>query len=169
MNTNFWVAIITILILIASYFILQSVLLYLGIGFILSVIGKPLVTILQKIKIKNFIISKTLASVITLLTYHIIIIAIVLVLSPLVHKQALTLAEFNPAETMKSIQPIVVKIESTILDITGEKINATEYVQNKISSVVNLGDFSNIISIITSLTGNILWHFLPFLLSHFSF
>ena len=60
------------------------------------------------------------------------LIAIVLVLSPLVHKQALTLAEFNPAETMKSIQPIVVKIESTILDITGEKINATEYVQNKI-------------------------------------
>ena len=53
MNTNFWIAIITVLILIASYFVLQSVLLYLGIGFILSVIGKPLITILQKIKIKT--------------------------------------------------------------------------------------------------------------------
>ncbi len=155
MNTNFWIATITILILVASYFILQSVLLYLGIGFILSVIGKPLVTILQKIKFKNFVISKTLASVITLLTYYIIIISIILALSPLVYKQALTLADFNPTETMKSIQPLVVKIENTILDITGEKINATEYVQTKISSVVNLGDFSNIISIITSLTGNI--------------
>ncbi len=155
MNTNFWIATITILILVASYFILQSVLLYLGIGFILSVIGKPLVTILQKIKFKRFTISKTFASVITLLSYYAIITSIALIFSPLIYKQALTLAHLNPNATLNSVEPIVQNIENIIYDLTGEKINAQEYVQKKISAIVSLGNVSNIISIITSLTGNI--------------
>lgn len=155
MNTNFWIALITILIIVAGYFILQSVLLYLGIGFILSIIGKPLVTILQKIKINNFTASKTLASVITLVSFLTVLIILVFTLSPVIYQQALNLTNISPSETIASLQPLINEIEQRIFNLTGNEIHIQQYLMDKISSVLNMGNISNIISTISSITGNI--------------
>jgi predicted PurR-regulated permease PerM len=154
-KTSLLIAGFTIALVIFFYWLLKSILVYLGIAFVLAIIGRPLINLLEKIKFKKFRMKRGLASFITLLAYYSVIFFLFSLLAPYVIQEAKSLSEISPNEVINTIKPIVETVEEQILSITGNDFSVEAYLKEKVIALFDMTNISNFLNSITSMMGNI--------------
>lgn len=156
---KYFIAAIGILIagLIIWYF--SNIIAYILIAFVLSLIGHPLVSLIDRIKISKFVIPKPLNAFISLALIWTLIFTFFRIFVPIVADEAQELSSINTEVLQKSLEEPLKSAENWYLEIsnkTGAKsINFEEYVTNKIVAFLNVSDLSKIFQTITGLLGDI--------------
>lgn len=138
----------------------RDIVTYLIISFILSLIGKPLVRILEKIRIKKFRLSRSMCAAISLFSIWFFIFLIFRLLIPIIINEVHTFSNLN-VDTQKFLSNFnntIQTLETTINNF--KKAGETPFVLKdfataKVSSLMSLSVVTSIINSFTSAIGNI--------------
>ncbi len=136
----------------------KSIIAYILISAVLSLIGRPLADLLNKIKIRKILMPKWLSAIITLIAIWILVYSFFRVFIPILANEANELANINIQKITTSIEEPVQKIEEFLSKYNiGEEENITieKYITNKIISVLNFTSVSNLFAILAGILGNI--------------
>jgi predicted PurR-regulated permease PerM len=145
-----------ILILAAWYF--QNIVAYILISAVLALIGKPVVDLLGKIRIRQFGIPKSIRALIALSLIWFIFLTFFRFVIPLVISEIDKLSVLDPNRIMVSLAEPLNNIESLIdkYQLNGkEKFTIEHFVTQKLTSVFNASFISNFFNSIAELLGNI--------------
>ena len=148
--------IFTVCLFALLYFLLRSILLYLAIAAVLSIVGSPLMKLLSKFQYKRFRISKGLAAFATLSTFIALIVIAITFIAPMIGKESARLAKINPDRLISATREPMSLLEDYITSLTHEKVSIEAYVREKVVGVLNFANLSNWIKAITNFTGGAL-------------
>ena len=147
---------IIILVFLAWYFI--SIIVYIIIAAVLSLIGKPLADLLNKIQYKNIKIPRWISALITLIAIWIVFYSFFRIFIPVLANEANELSNINIQKVIKSIEEPIEKADKFIqqYQIGGSNnISIQDYITEKISSIISFSNVSSIFSEIAETLGNI--------------
>ncbi|MCC6838107.1 MAG: hypothetical protein IT234_06180, partial [Bacteroidia bacterium] len=77
---------------------LKSIIIYIAVAVIISLIGQPFLKLYSKIKIKNFILPKTIVAILSLASIAGIFLLLVSMFIPLIVEEARIISQINPNE-----------------------------------------------------------------------
>jgi len=148
-----------ILILLACVWFFRNIVVYILVAGVLSIMGRPLVDLLCRIRIKSWKFPRSLSALITLAIIWGVIISFFVIFIPLVTKQ---INYFSSIESEKLVQLVDVpiqKIESIFRafdsSITSE-LSLKDYITRKIASVLNINMIQNFLGSIVGILGNLI-------------
>jgi len=158
MNKYTRIAIISIfsILFVYSLWFFSSLVVYMIISLILSLIGMPLVKLLIKIKILKWRIPVSLAAGITLLTEIAVVISVILIFIPIVSYQADVIDNIDNSRVSNGLLKAVQNMDKTLIDygLIQENEPLEDIIDKKVDKIVNIATFSNLIKSLLSLTGN---------------
>ncbi len=138
------------------YFI--SIIVYIIIAAVLSLMGKPLADLLNKIRYKNIKIPKWLSAFITLVTIWIVFYSFFRIFIPILASEANELSNLNIQVVINNIQEPIEKLDELIQKYSINENNnrsIQDFITEKISSIINLTNVSSIFSGVAATLGNI--------------
>jgi len=154
--TRIVITVVFTIVLFLSLWYFSGLVTYLIISLISSLIGRPLVRMISKIKIKNFQVPISLAAGLTLFLQLFFVIAVILVFIPVVSHQADVISNIDnnrvSSGLMKTIDNVDKKLNQYGLIDGSEPLDVL--IDNKITQLINVATFSNLIKDLLSLTGN---------------
>lgn len=136
----------------------KSIVAYILISGVLSLVGRPLVDSLNKLHLGKIKIPRALSALATLIFMWIMIILFFRVFIPLIANQAREISSIDANSLIIKFQGPIDKIEQLLLNfninaLTDQSIE--QYLSEKLMSVLNLSLLSNFFSSMASLLGNI--------------
>ena len=156
-NKKWYVAIPIIIVVGFLLWFFSSILTYILIAAILSIIGHPLVKLLNNIKIGKYNFPRAFSAVITLLFMMFLIFLIFWLIVPMITKQADLLSGINTDTLSKSFQDPINYLQNLLIKynliLPGE--NITKNISSQLVSVVGITQFSNFINSIVSFTSSL--------------
>lgn len=129
-----------IVVLLLLLWKIREIGIYFGISVVLALIGRPLLDLLTKIKIGERRFPNWLGAVVVLITYIGLITAIVLIIVPVITKQANIIAELDSNILLEAFSTPVEWYQSWVEKLGLEEFNQ-EYVEEKLLSYL---DFSSV-------------------------
>ena len=154
----FLIAIAIILVgLIAWY--LKTIVVYIIISVVLSLIGHPLVKLYSKIRIRKKHLSPTLSSLFSLLTIIAIIIGLFSLFIPLIIEQARIVSKINPNEVVTAFQQPLQNLEYTLQKYqisSGNGESIQQIAASKLSSILGFQEISFYAQRIIGVIGSII-------------
>jgi predicted PurR-regulated permease PerM len=153
-----WYIIIPVVIIIcflAWYF--SNILVYILVATVLSLIGRPLVRWLDKIRIGRFSFPHTLSAAVTLVVIFSVIAGIVALILPLLVNQAYTLSQINVQAIIDAHRAEMNSVSDYLISynfITADQ-DVETVVAQKISAVIGKVNISDIINSAIGFTGNL--------------
>ena len=154
----FLIALAIILIALVAWF-LKTIVLYIIISVILSLIGHPIVSLYSKIRIGKKHLSTTLSSVLALFTLIAIIVGLFSLFIPLIIEQARIISKINPGEVVTAFKQPLQNLEYTLqkFQISSENSEPIEKVMaSKLSSVLGFQEVSYYAQRMISLLGSVI-------------
>ena len=132
---------IALVIYLIWYFI--SIVTYILIAAILSLIGQPLINLIIKVKIYKYRLPRTLGAAITLLLLWAIIFTFFSTIIPTVAHEAKELSEINVNDVLLKIREPIEQIQNFISKFQdGKDFSVTQYAADKIVSVLDVSSIS---------------------------
>jgi len=155
---NKWVFIIIILLVIGFlvwYF--SSILIYILVAAVLSIMGRPLVYLLDKIKIGKRKFPHTLSSIITLFVIYGAIFGFFALVVPMLINQIASLSALNPELLTTSLKEPINWIENLLIShqIMLPTENIESIVTTKIMSFINITNISDLANMLINFSGNL--------------
>lgn len=99
--------ILAILFVALSWYYLSSIIMYIIVAGVLSLIGRPLMNSLRELKIGKVAIPRSVAAIITLVTFYLVVGAFVMLFAPMIAKQIGLLRELDYNKILAALeQPI---------------------------------------------------------------
>lgn len=145
----------TILLAISIWYF-SNLVTYLIVSVVLSLIGRPLVKFLSNIKIKSFQIPKSLAAGITLIAQVFFFSSIIMLFIPIVSHQANVISNIDTNRVSKNLTKTVQDVDQLFLEYgilqANEPLEKT--IEEKVTQVINVATFSNLIKNLLNFTGN---------------
>jgi len=135
----------------------RNIVLYIVIAAILSLIGKPLVDLFQRIRYKRIGLSRSLSALLTLVVIWLAIALVFRIFVPIVGEQAAELSKID-------VQAVTEKVEGPILhaetlfhrySVGDQEASLQAYISDKISGVVNFSIITDIVGSFVGMLGNI--------------
>ena len=136
----------------------SSIVIYILVAAVLSLIGRPLVDLLTRIKYRRIVMPRWLAALVTLILLWIIVIAFFRVFIPLIASEANDLSDINSEMVMDKLQAPMHKVEriyNEYFAAQNNNMSLEDYINGKIKSVLKISIVSNLFSYIFGLLGNI--------------
>lgn len=145
----------TVLLIFALWYF-QGLVNSLIISLVLSLIGRPLVRFLRSRKIRNFRIPNALAAGITLLIQVVLMISIILVFIPIVSNQAAVISNIDNARVLNNLNKTIQNTDKKLIEygLVEPDEQLEVLLEEKITQIVNVATFSNIIKTLLSFTGS---------------
>lgn len=145
-------AIVAIIGFLVWYF--SSIIVYILISAVLSLMGKPIVDLISKIKIKNWHPPKAMGAAVALLVIWILFYSFFRLMIPLVINQANELSDVNITQMVNNFSQPIADIENFVREYlpSSNNFSVKEFLSDKISHILNV----NLISDVFSSTANIL-------------
>ena len=147
------------LLLLACVWFFRSIVVYILVSGVLSVMGRPLVDLFCRIRIRNWSFPRPLSALLTLLIIWTLIVLFFIIFIPLVTTQ---INYFSTIESEKIVQLVdapINKIENLFRafnkDIT-EELSIKEYIVGKVSGVLNVKMIQNFIGSLAGILGNLI-------------
>ncbi len=154
--TRIIITIIFSILLAFSLWYFSGLVSYILISLILSLIGRPLVRIISKVKFKKFRIPTALAAGITLIIQLAVMVSVISIFIPIVSSQADVISNIDNKRVSSNLDKTIQNIDKKLIKYG--LIEADEpleiIIEQKVSQLVNVATFSNIIKNLLSLTGN---------------
>ncbi|MBR1626208.1 MAG: AI-2E family transporter [Bacteroidales bacterium] len=153
-----WILIIVgVGIVLYALWYFRFIVLCIFIALILSIIGQPLMNLLDKIKVGSFRFNKSLCSAVTLIVEFGIISSVVYLLVPLIISQAqdfssidVNVLERSYAAPLKEVNEFIAKY-----NLLPDNLNLEEYISNSVMSVLNTIKLPQIAQVALSLVGKL--------------
>ena len=145
-----------ILILALWYF--KSIVAYILISGVLSLVGKPIVTFLNRIRFKTFKLPVAFNAAITLVFLWMVLILFFWFFIPVIASQASELSSIDPQHVIDSLDEPIKRIEQFFSGkefMNGEQFSLESYLSSKITSILNVSFLSGIFASLTSALGDI--------------
>lgn len=147
-----------IIFLIACAWYFRSILVYILVSGVLSIIGRPLVDLMCRIRIRKWHFPRALSALITLLIIWGVIITFFLFFIPLVTKQINYFSTIDSEKIVQIIDAPLQKVEDLFMAFnkdTSEQLSLKTYIANKVSEVLNIKTIQNILGYLVGILGNI--------------
>jgi len=147
----------------------KSIVAYILISAVISLIGRPFVNFLNKIKIGKYHLSRALVAAFTLILFWSIIFCFFRIFLPLLANQAKEISSINVQDFTKNFDKPIQNAEMYISkwNVLNDKNNLEKFVSNKIVSMLSITDFYSVFGTIFNMLGNIFVAF--FAISFISF
>jgi predicted PurR-regulated permease PerM len=148
-----------ILLLLACAWYFRNIVVYILVSGILSIMGRPLVDLFCRIRIRKWSFPRSLSALITLLIIWALIILFFAVFVPLVTTQINYFSAIDSEKIVQIIAGPINKVENLFRafnkDITRE-ISIQDYIVMKVAGVLNINMIQNFIGSLISILGNVL-------------
>jgi predicted PurR-regulated permease PerM len=151
----FYFIIFILLLLLAWYF--RTILLYVLLAGIVSLIGRPVVRFLQKPVYKNWHLPAFVAAAIYLLIVWALLFGFFYLFVPVVITEAKNLSSVNSSELLLRLSAPLVKFQedgARLLGITVTGFSAQEFLASQLGKILNMSTVSGIFSSLTGFIGN---------------
>ena len=138
------------------YFI--SIVSYILIAAIFSLIGHPLVDFLHKLKIKKIKFPLSVSAGITLLLIWIVIFSFFRIFIPIIANQAADLSTIDANSFVEKLKQPIEQLENTIGQFNagdGERFSLENYLREKLVSILNISYLSDFFNFVLGTFGNI--------------
>ena len=149
---------LAILLFLACLWFFRNILVYILVSGILSIMGRPLVNLFCRIKIKRLVFPRALSALITLLIIWGVSILFFVIFVPLVTKQINYFSTIDSEKIVQLIDGPIKKIENIFRSLNPEisdKLSLKEYIVTKVSGVLNIEMIQNFLGSVIHILGNI--------------
>ncbi len=148
-----------IILLLALAWFFRNIVVYILVSGVLSIMGRPLVDLFSRIKIKNWRFPRALGALMTVVLMWGVIVLFFVIFVPLVSKQINFLSKIDSERIVQLIEGPITKVESIFRtfnsDITKD-LSIKAYIASKISGVLNINMIQNFLGSLINILGNIL-------------
>jgi predicted PurR-regulated permease PerM len=153
-----WILIPLLLIIALLVWYFQAIIAYIFISAVLSIIGRPIVELLMKIRFRKHFLPPGPCALITLLSFYLVIIVFVSTMLPLINRQAEIIANIDPNSISESLQKplndINIKLHKYHL-ISAQNSSIINYISDGLPKVINITNISDFLNSAVGFTGNI--------------
>jgi predicted PurR-regulated permease PerM len=159
MNTKHrWYIVIPVVLLIGYLaWFFSNIIIYILVATVLSLIGRPLVRLLDKIRFKKFQFPHTLSALITLLVIFGVIAGLFTLIVPLLIDQATALSNIDTQALIDAYRPQLDQLKEYLLnyDLIKPDQDIETVISEKVMSIVGKTNVTDIMNSAIGLTGNI--------------
>ncbi|MBP1665427.1 MAG: family transporter [Bacteroidetes bacterium] len=146
-----------ILLFLAALWYFRNIVVYILVSGVLSIIGRPLVDLFCRIRIRKWYFPRAVSALLTLIIIWGVIILFFIIFIPLVSKQINYLSTIDGEKIVQIVEGPINKIEELFKtinpDITNQ-ISIKDYIGSKISDILNVELIQNFIGSILGILGN---------------
>jgi predicted PurR-regulated permease PerM len=147
--------IVTILVIgfLAWYF--SNIVAFILIAVVISILGQPIVNLLEKIRLWKFRIPRAITAFVALLVLVSIFAGFFILFIPLAVKEATLISSINFPALLDHYSDTINSVQSGLLKygILPENSTLVSYLSNEMKSIVSLATFSNLMGSILTVTG----------------
>lgn len=135
---------------------LRDIVVYIIIAMIIALMGRPVLRMLGKVKIRNFYLPDSVKAILTLITVYGIAILIFIIFIPRLLKQTEKLEQVNVEMISESLAEPIASIESIIhtYQLAEDDMSIEEYFATRVRSVLTTTRVSGIANSIVGFTGD---------------
>jgi predicted PurR-regulated permease PerM len=148
-----------ILLLLACAWYFRNIVVYILVSGVLSIMGRPLVDLFCKIRIKKWGFPRALSALLTLSIIWGIIVMFFVIFVPLVTTQINYFSNIDSEKIVQLIEGQIVKVENIFRafnkDITNE-LSIQDYIVGKVAGVLNINMIQNFLGSLINVLGNVL-------------
>ncbi len=137
---------------------LRTLIFYILVSFVLSLIGRPVVDLLDRLKYKKIRVPRALSALLGLLMLWGIVLLFFRIFIPIIAFQASELANINADAVISNLDEPIQQLEAFMhrLELVAFRdMSITEFVSDKLNSVLSIEFFTGIFSSLAMLLGNI--------------
>jgi predicted PurR-regulated permease PerM len=148
-----------ILLLLACAWFFRNIVAYILVSGVFSIMGRPLVDLLCRIKIKNWFFPRSLAALLTLLVIWGIIILFFVVFVPLVTRQINYFSSIDSNKIVQIASGPIDKVEGLLKSLNkniSKDLSIESYIADKVAGVLSIKMIQNFISSLISILGNVI-------------
>jgi predicted PurR-regulated permease PerM len=148
-----------VVILLAIAWFFRSIVVYILVSGVLSIMGRPLVELFCRIRIRKVKFPRALAALMTLLIIWGVIIMFFAIFIPLVTKEINYFSTIDSEKIVQIVQEPLNKLENlfkTFNKNIGDQISIQDYFAKKVSSVLSIDMIQNFLGSLVGILGNIL-------------
>jgi predicted PurR-regulated permease PerM len=148
-----------ILLLVAGFWFFRNIVVYVLVSGVLSIMGRPLVDLLCRIKIRSWSFPRALSALITLIIIWGVIVLFFVIFVPLVTQQINYFSTIESDKIVQLIEEPLQKIENLFRSFNKDLANEMslkDYFSAKVSEVLNINMIHNFIGSVFGILGNIL-------------
>jgi predicted PurR-regulated permease PerM len=146
-----------ILLFLAALWYFRNIVVYILVSGVFSIIGRPLVDLFCRIRIRKWYFPRSVSALLTLIILWGVIILFFIIFIPLVSRQINYLSTIDSERIVQIVEGPINKIEElfrTINPDISNQISIKDYIGSKISDVLNVELIQNFIGSIVGVLGN---------------
>jgi len=148
-----------ILILLACAWYFRNIVVYILVSGVLSIMGRPLVDLFCRIRIKRWFFPRSLSALITLAIIWGVIVMFFVVFVPLVTTQINYFSTIDSEKIVMLVENPINKVENLFRAFNKEisnELSIQDYIVGKVSGVLNINMIQNFLGSLIDILGNIL-------------
>jgi predicted PurR-regulated permease PerM len=148
-----------ILILLGCVWFFRNIVVYILVSGVFSIMGRPLVDLFCKIKIRSWSFPRSLAALLTLAVIWGIIILFFVIFVPLVTRQINYFSTIDSEKIVQIISGPINKVESLIRAINKDipqTLTIQDYIVKKVAGVLNINMIQSFIGSLIGILGNVI-------------
>jgi len=149
------IPIITLLATILFVYLFTNVVVYLVISLVLALLGVPIVTLLSKIKIGKFRVTDSVAALLTLCFFFVVVYIIAITFLPPLISQITFLSKSNLHDVLNNVFKYYPSLKDTLASLGSEK-QIMESITEQVNHFLNFKNISSVFNNTISYTGSIL-------------
>jgi len=137
---------------------LRSIIFFILVSFVLSLVGRPVVDLLDKLKYNSLKVPRALSALLALLILWGAVLLFFRIFVPIIAFQASELANINADAVIRNLDEPIQQLESFMLRFELDAfrdVSITEFFSDKLNSVLNIDFFTGIFRSLATLLGNI--------------
>ena len=144
--------------LLACAWYFRNIVVYILVAGVLSIVGRPLVDLLSRIRIKKFSIPVPISALITLLLLWGVIVLFFVIFIPLLTKQISFLSTIDSSKIVQLIEDPLNRIENVFRYLNKDlpqDMSLKQYFAGKVAEVLNINVIQNFLGSIFGVLGNV--------------
>jgi predicted PurR-regulated permease PerM len=148
-----------ILLLLACAWFFRNIVVYILVSGVFSIIGRPLVDLFCKIRIKRWSLPRSLSALLTLVTIWGFIILFFVTFVPLVTRQINYFSTIDSEKIVQIVAGPINKVENLVRAINKDiphDITIQDYIVKKVTGILNIDMIQNFIGSLLGILGNII-------------
>ena len=152
------IIVLAVAILLFIFWYLRAIISFLLVSFILSLVGRPVVDLLDKIKYKKVRVPRAISALAGLLLLWGIVLLFFRFFIPIVASQARELALINADAVIGNLNEPIQQLETLMLRLglhTFRDSSIPEFFTQKLNSILNIDFFTTIFSSLATILGNV--------------
>ena len=148
-----------ILLLLACAWFFRNIVVYILVSGVFSIMGRPLVDLFCKIRIKRWSFPRSLSALLTLATIWGFIILFFVIFVPLVTRQINYFSTIDSEKIVQIVAGPINKVENLVRAVNKDipqNITIKDYIEKKVSGILNINMIQNFIGSLLGILGNVI-------------